>query len=65
MRLINNSNMLSKTTYPLPLKNDIHHVSFKLSCNQIDIFSLFCFVFNKMCLFLQKVYKQIDNYYIN
>ena len=28
-------------------------------------FSLFCFVFNKMCLFLQKAYKQIDNYYIN
>jgi len=45
MHLINNSNMLSKTTYPLPLKNDIHHVSFKLSCNQIDIFFivLLCF----------------------
>lgn len=28
-------------------------------------FLLFCFVFNKMCLFLQKAYKQIDNYYIN
>ena len=28
-------------------------------------FSLFCFVFNKMGLFLQKAYKQIDNYYIN
>lgn len=56
MRLINNSNMLSKTTYPLPLKNDIHHVSFKLSCNQIDIF-FHCFaLFLIKCAYFCKKY---------